>query len=321
MVSPRHVLARIILCASLLAACKRPAPPAPPDAAATEREVDHDVKPVYPALAGPPSPLAVKLCGALHGRVEAQRAKCCGRPPAAGVEPECVRTLSVALTDRTVVVEGAAIDRCAEALERSIAGCDWVVPLLPEPPSECAALIAGQLSRGARCRSSLECKSGLGCTGVGPTQAGVCSEPAPAGAACGASVDTLAAYTRQSAEVGHPACAGFCARGICKAFVAKGQACKGDAQCGPGTHCAGSLCVAGPPPKVGEPCQSSCAAGAFCAAGKCVALKATGEACSSPFECRAACNKPAGVEAGICGMKCSAWPPAGYPYPGQPAKK
>ncbi len=319
--SPHRVIVRLALCGMLLvSACKRTAPPLPPDAA-TAREGDHEVKPVYPALVGTPSPLAVKLCGTMHGLAEAQRARCCGRPPSAGLELECVRTLSVALADRAVAIDGAALDRCTAALERSIEGCDWVVPIPPEPPAECRALLAGQLSSGARCRSSLEGKQGLGCAGVGPTQPGVCAEPAPVGQSCGGSVDTLAAYTRQTDESAHPSCVGFCARGRCNALVGKGEACKADAQCGTSARCDRALCVAGPAPGLGEACSGSCAPGGFCARGKCVALKRAGAPCTSPFECRAACNKPAGAQLGVCGMKCSAWPPAGYPYPGQSPKQ
>ncbi|RYE91007.1 MAG: hypothetical protein EOO75_09365, partial [Myxococcales bacterium] len=46
---------------------------------------DDQVVPVYPMLKGAPHPLAVRLCGAVHGLPSRRRAECCARPAGSGV--------------------------------------------------------------------------------------------------------------------------------------------------------------------------------------------------------------------------------------------
>jgi hypothetical protein len=243
-----------------------------------------------------PDPLARRLCDALHALPQSRRAECCGQRTGSSLADECARTLSASLADRAVRLEVLEVDRCVAAASRALEGCDWVGTLAPLPPEACRAVIHGQLTAGARCRSALECGDGLACRGVGPTSPGVCSAPAPAGASCTSPADTLASEASQSGyEEHHPDCSGFCQKGRCTAFVAVGGACLSNAQCAPGTHCALGRCAAGPEPVL--------------------ALKAGGETCSSAFECKGSCLKAEGAAQGVCGMQCNSWPPAGYTPP------
>ncbi|MBI2834528.1 MAG: hypothetical protein HYX76_08910 [Acidobacteria bacterium] len=276
---------------------------------------DTGIKAVYPSDAGTPDPLAQRLCDALHTLPQTRKAECCGTAGASTLAGECVRVLTVALRAKTVTIEPRHVDRCVEETRRALAGCDWVTPLMPRLPEACRALAGGQLQAGATCRSSLDCRDGLFCRGSSPTTFGVCAEPGGANATCGGPADTLATYVREvDAETRHPECRGFCRGAQCADYIAAGGSCSSDRQCAPGTHCASGRCVAGPLPKIGEPCSgSACAGDAVCSGGKCVALKTAGESCTSPFECEAACTIPPGAKVGTCGPECTNWPAAGYP--------
>jgi len=245
----------------------------------------------------PSDPLAQRLCEALHGIPEARKAQCCGRAPSSSLADECARTLSDALRDNHLRLDPSGVDRCAEETSKTLAGCDWVTPLAPASPEACGDLLRGDSEAGSACRSSLECRDGLFCRGAAADKAGACAAPGAAGASCGVSADVLAGYTRQTMEVRHPECAGYCLAGRCAAFVALGGSCSSNRQCAPGQYCGQSRCQPGPQPAV--------------------ALKAAGEPCTSPFECRGACLVPAGAQAGTCGMKCNNWPL----QPAQPASR
>ncbi|GAC1518509.1 MAG: hypothetical protein NVS2B9_22050 [Myxococcales bacterium] len=107
-------MTRRLLLAALIASLgctKKQPPPAPPaakeasapagadEAAAAGAAVaaEEELKPVYADFAGPPAPLAQKLCGALYDLPGARRAQCCGGKPAATLGGECVRIVSAAL--------------------------------------------------------------------------------------------------------------------------------------------------------------------------------------------------------------------------------
>ncbi len=269
---------------------------------------------MYPVDTSPPDALAQQLCDALHTLPEGRKATCCGETPTMGQAGECARNLTGALKARAVTLAQADVAACARASAAALEGCDWVTPLSAPLPPACDGIVHGELAKGARCRSVLECKDGLTCRGSSPTQTGVCADPSPAGGGCGGTADPLVAYTRQlDRDKRHPECAGWCERGRCTPFAGDGQACRASKQCARG-HCRSGKCSTSALPKSTEPCFDVCEAPAACLAGKCAVAKATGEACSSPFECKASCVS------GKCGMKCSGWPPPGYPYPGQPKK-
>lgn len=270
---------------------------------------DDEVRPVYPVTNDPPNPLAARLCDALHTRPAARKAECCASSPGFTTEAECARMLSFALKEKAVTLDPADVDRCAEATARSLEGCDWVTPQMPDAPAACDGIIHGTYKEGDRCRSSLECVDGLRCLGGGPTDAGRCGKPLPRGSLCNTAVDPLAAYTRQvSFEERHPECAGFCARRWCGDRAPVGGACNASVECGPNRYCIDKKCAEGPLPAAGEPCRSGlCAKGARCAKGKCVAPGGEGEPCEANTDCRGACQKPTGSKTGSCVKKCWAF--------------
>jgi hypothetical protein len=259
---------------------------------------------VYPLDAGAPDPLAQKLCAALHDLPEQRRSACCNAQPGIVFTSECVRMLTGALRLRAVNVDAADVDRCVAAMGREHEGCDWVGPYPPDPPKECLGIFHGTLARGARCRSSLECVDGLRCQGSSPMALGRCGPPRADGEACGAAVDPLVGYTKQSPEApAHQECAGFCDHLRCAAKVANGGACKFAAQCAEG-GCAHGKCAPSVPAKAGEPCPTGeCDDGSRCLDGKCVQRKPSGAACKVDFECLGACLKGDGG-AGSCGQRC-----------------
>lgn len=254
-------------------------------------------------------PLAKQFCDTLHALPEARKAQCCGRAPSSSLAGECARTLSAALQTKAVRLDAAGLDRCAKAAAQELSGCDWVTPVMPRNPEVCRRMVQGDKAAGAACSSSLECKEGLFCRGGGST-AGVCAAPGAIGAPCGRAEDMLASYTRQTdMEIRHPECTGFCVAGSCTGFVALGGGCSSSRQCAPGQHCGSGHCREGAFSTSEETCTaSSCAPDTTCKDGKCVALKAAGQPCTSPFECKAACNIPQGAKVGTCGMKCSNFP-------------
>src|SRR5262249_54705581 len=139
---------------------------------------------------------------------------------------ECVRTLSAALRAKAVTLEVEGVDACARAMAQAHEGCGWVGPFPPELPVACRGLVRGALEKGARCRSSLECRDGMRCSGAGPTAAGRCAPPRADGESCGTAVDTLATYTRDAdLDARHPECQGHCARFRCAPRVTAGSAC------------------------------------------------------------------------------------------------
>ncbi len=271
---------------------------------------DDQVKPVYPLLKGDPHPVAVRLCAAVQGLPARRRAECCSRAAAPGVESECLRNVSGALTLGGVTVDEAALARCEEAVKTSLAGCDWVAPfpMAPPPPPACLGLFKGTLAAGAVCRSSLECKDGAQCAGAGPTTTGRCVAARDQGP-CGPSVDVLAVNARQDdVEKTHPACTGFCDRHQCAPLRKDGEACLYNAPCGPGHHCNDrNVCQPGEAGHEGEACLGlRCDPGLRCDQGKCVAPRRENEPCERDAQCRASCVQGPGEKDGKrCASKCS----------------
>jgi hypothetical protein len=272
-----------------------------------------------PPDAGPADLLARRVC-ALERRPERRKTECCATSSGVGagvMEGQCVRTLGNALRAETVSVSSADVDRCAAAMERATAGCDWVTPTGTLPPvAECDGIIHGTLAAQAQCRSSLECVDGLECQKLSVADPGKCAPPKQAGQPCELAADMLAAFTRQNqASATHPECAGYCQARQCREAVRVGGPCKLDAECGRG-RCEDAKCVDRPLPGPGQPCTSACAAGARCSAGKCIASKLEGAACTVDAECRGACVGADASTAGMCMKTCTARPaPSPSPSP------
>ena len=270
---------------------------APP--AASSGSPDEEVRPVYPALTAPPEPLAVRICGLVHSTAELRADACCRRKRGkSGLEKECERAVSGALSLKRVTVAEDKVVACEKALELTFAACDWVRPFgEPSIPPECTSLFEGVLPASARCRSHLECASGLFCEGLSPTQAGSCSAPRLDGG-CFGGTDSLATLARQKLGDKHAACDGICVARRCAEPVALGAACKASAECGKDAHCEGT-CKKGPP----NDC-SACPYGTGCVEGSCRAHKKDGEACGTDNECRGQCVKAKGAKTGACAMQC-----------------
>jgi len=277
-----------------------------PKAAAAEGRSEDEVRPVYDEVVAE-VPAARALCEALYLAPLRSAAACCGREAAETnakmLLRQCVQSLSAALASGAVALRGS--EECLTALERGLAGCDWVGLWTPELPPECADILAGSLKVGASCRSSFECEAGLHCEGVGPTDRGVCAAPAPEGTLCGVGVDPLGALLRFDPELpGRPECAGACVQHRCRAALATGAACSRNAECGGEQHCDGERCVAGRRAAPGERCAGTgCASGSRCVRGTCLVPKGTGEPCEGESECRGGCLR-SGTGPGRCGMRC-----------------
>lgn len=282
---------------------------------------DDEVRPVYPALgdAGT-SAVAVALCQAVSERVEQRRAECCGGPAPVVLTSECVRMTSAAIASGATKVDPGAVAACRAAVDTAYAGCDWVGPFSPGLPDACKGLFAGTLEKGARCRSSLECKAGLRCQGAGPTTAGKCEGGKADGEPCGSAVDALATVARQAVDEAHPECQKACVARKCGDLVADEAPCTTTAECRSGSVCLGRskesgalghgtlgrTCQKRGVGKIGEACTygAPCERGGECISGTCAVKKGNGEACASDFECRAGCVKGAGESKGKCGMRC-----------------
>lgn len=291
--------ARVAASASSNAAAGAPNGPGGPD---------EQVRPVYPTLTGPADPVAVKICGLLFTESERRAAECCNRKPGkSGLERECERALSGALSGKFVSVSDEKIAACEAALKTTLAACDWVTPTATPPlPPACTSLLTGQVPLRAACRSHLECAAGTFCEGLSPTRVGVCSKPRLDGS-CFGGADSLATLVRQKVGDDHPACDGVCINRRCVEAVALGGACKLSTDCGPGHHCEAGTCKDGP----ANDC-SACPPGTSCVSGSCRAPKKEGESCATDAECRGSCVKPkaaakaaGGASTGTCVAQCS----------------
>ncbi len=284
---------RVVCTVLALAACHEPRPV--PDGGA-----DDEVRAVYAVEKVAPLSLATRLCRVLHRLPEERRARCCGAPAGITFETECARALSISLRDGAVELDPARVDACSEAMQAALAGCEWVGPH-PVLPAACQGLLDGRRGQGQTCRSSLECRPGLRCRGVGPTDFGRCDVPGAPMTFCGTAVDTLASYTRQATEPDHPECAGWCDQRRCTEPVPEGGACYADAQCGRGGHCAAGRCMPGAIAREGAPCvPGGCERGLRCIEGACRRPKASGERCTTDAECLEGCVR----DAGVCATRC-----------------
>jgi hypothetical protein len=285
-----------------------------------------EVRPVYPVDPNAPiDPAAQKLCAGLNEMPERKRAACCAATPGIVVTTECTRMLSAAIQTKAAVLDGAAVDACIAAFEKSLEGCDWVGPFPPGPPAVCQGLVKGNVGIGQKCRSTLECSGALRCKGVGPTTPGKCSTPNNSGDLCGGTVDALATYVRQTDfEKEHPECAaGRCIKHRCAAPAPEGGACQVTLDCEDGLQCITSpsaarvrpkkgerpgpqrKCARRPLPKEGEACPGGvCADDLGCVLNKCMARKPGGAQCTNDFECRGGCLREDGGTKGKCGPRC-----------------
>jgi hypothetical protein len=270
-------------------------------------EDDPGIKPVYPPLVGEPDGRAKRYCQALLELPAQRKAQCCRGSAGFTATGECLRTLTHALRSGAITIEAGALDRCVEAAEKSVEGCDWVGPAAPAAPEACRELLRGARDSGAACVSSLECKTGLFCRGLSAAQRGVCAPSGRPDEPCGSGIDGLVAYTRPPDwETSHRECSGYCLGRRCQPAVSLGGACKTNAQCEKGAICSREHCVAGSLPSRGQPCSSGeCASGLRCIRGRCEATKPAGEACESDQECNGGCVTSDAGKKGRCGMKCS----------------
>jgi hypothetical protein len=288
----------VLFSALLVVACHRPAAaPAAIDAGAEQ------IRPVYEPK-GPPQPIAERLCRLLHESIENRRAGCCHLAPRITFGPLCVQALSTALREGALKLDQAGVDRCEAALNKQLAGCEWVGAFSPRLPDECQGLLAGTLATGSVCRSSFECVDGQRCLGAGPTDKGHCVPPGADGAPCGGTVDVIGAYVRQELGLSHAECQGFCNRNRCEAARTAGADCRFDAECGAGHYCGEGRCQNARFAKKGAPCRGGgCEPGTRCVGGTCVEPKLSGQPCRGELECLGGCLKDGGAT-GTCGPRC-----------------
>lgn len=272
---------------------------------------EDEVKPTYPALKGPPDPVAVRVCAAIHTRVFQRADACCSRAPRkAGLEGECEKIVTGALANGAVRTTPEKIAACEQAIDADFEGCDWVKPfVVVELPRACTSLLEGTLAARAVCRSHVECATGLFCEGVSPTQTGRCTAPKTEGA-CFNSTDALTSFARQRLVEDHKSCAGACVERRCSPVPAAGAACRSSLECGPAAHCEKNVCKPGAPTDC-----TACAYGTSCLDGACVKPKKDGEACTKDAECRGLCVKGKDAKgqankAGTCSKLCDVgWRP------------
>ncbi|HMJ13863.1 MAG TPA: hypothetical protein VK524_20740 [Polyangiaceae bacterium] len=234
-----------------------------------------------------PPPLATRLCETLHVVPGRRVSECCGRGETRYLYAECVRVVSASLQSGAVVLDSAAVDRCAQSMQRALNGCDWVTPSQPLSPKACQGLVKGAVPAGASCRSSLECVAPLHCDGSSASQPGRCRQPQPLGAPCAAGVDALATYLlEREPNRDRPQCAGFCSliSRSCEVAPALGTACVATVNCAAGQRCVERRCA-----EAARPARSS-----------------AGSACVTDLDCEVGgCARGADGEK-RCGMKCSA---------------
>lgn len=271
-----------------------------------------EIRPVYPAkLEGEPDPRAQRFCAAIHDLPAKKRAECCSTTPGTVLTEGCVRLLTYALRSKALLLGEDALSQCEAAMRDSVRDCTWVGFLPPPLPAACLAALQGALPGGARCRSSLECRAGLRCQGVGPTETGTCGAPLADGQRCATAVDALGAYTRwDQLDRAHPECQGFCGRlHVCEKPLPLGADCVMSAQCGPGHRCGAGKCIAGAFGQLDQPCVGGdCAAGLRCTRLRCIKPAAAGAPCANDFDCLGGCLRPKGASElapGQCGPRCN----------------
>ena len=171
---------------------------------------------VYPRAAGAPTDDVKRVCAALSALPRERRAACAGRRPGIVLTSECERMLGAALADGAVSFAPGAAERCVADQHARYASCAFAEATALIPLPSCSGMLLGQRARGESCRSSLECGSGLHCSGASPVEAGTCAAPGAPFARCSLSTDALGAYL-PSRDADHPECAGSCIRNRCAA--------------------------------------------------------------------------------------------------------
>jgi hydrogenase/urease accessory protein HupE len=161
-----------------------------------------------------PSAATLDLCALFQRLPRERRAQCSGRALGPTLERACGQVLETSLAGGALRYDASAAAECGQQQRARYASCEFMQAGALSPLAACASMWQGQLSVGERCSSSLECQTGLQCSGVGPLDTGVCAAPKPVGAPCGRALDTLTAYLPQRTE-DHPECAGSCLRGRC----------------------------------------------------------------------------------------------------------
>lgn len=279
------------------------------------------------------SPLAQKLCAALHDAPETKRAACCKAAVAPTAAAECSRRLGAALAAGSVTLTEADADACVAAWDRTTTGCDWIGASLPTPPAACLGIVRGTQNGSDECRSSLDCGGDLRCIGLGtptvefPDPTGRCGAPKSNGEGCGTIPDALALLTRQTdIDKRHPECRDRCIGHRCASSVFEGGTCITSADCAEGHQCLAAPGAAGaarrkpsdkadnkraekkchrrPLPREHEPCPLGACDGLLaCVQGRCVVPKPAGAACVVDAECRTGgCARDG--DHGRCGARC-----------------
>lgn len=277
-------------------ACFEPTPASPPDPKPAAASAPPRRLPTPPVAkrspAGRPSAAVRRLCRLLHTYPRERRATCCETTAKFSLQPECEKRLHAFVTDGSIAVPEATVDRCAASLKRTLSGCDWLGPIWEPVPRDCLGVLQGRLQAGAECRSHLSCPDGMHCAGLSTTQAGRCRRPRSVGQACDLGPDELATVLRQDdLEARHPPCeGGYCRLGRCAAFNSVDQPCGAKNGCGPDARCVEGLCTAGALGQLGDRCEvASCADGLRCARGRCQKPRGPGERCATDDECFGTC--------------------------------
>ncbi|HEX2675760.1 MAG TPA: HupE/UreJ family protein [Polyangiales bacterium] len=192
------------------------APVSMPGPSAANTVVANDApRSIYPLRVAQPNAQAQALCRAWNELPRQRRAQCEGEKPGVTLASECTRMLSTSFGDGAVTWSASEASACLQAENARYTGCGWTnAPALP-PLAACASLVHGTLEAGKTCRSSLECRTGLHCEGVGPLDTGVCSAAKAAGASCDLALDPLAAFVPHRDEE-HRECAGACVQNRCR---------------------------------------------------------------------------------------------------------
>lgn len=151
------------------------------------------------------------LCELLHRWPAERRAACGASASVESLAEACGERLRRALQAGTVAIDRAALEACAGARAAQLEGCAWVESPLPAAPAPCHDVLRGKLTLGSPCASSLECSGRAFCDGAWAGRAGTCAEPRSTGAPCGATADSLGAFTlAHDLESSHPPCEGRC---------------------------------------------------------------------------------------------------------------
>jgi hypothetical protein len=170
---------------------------------------------VYPRSVGKAvAPEVARLCHVFSALPRERRAACAGRQAPLVLTSECTRMLGAALADGAVTFSAPAAEQCIAEQSARYQSCDFMARGTLAPLDSCKALFTGQRARGATCRSSLECATGLHCKGASPVETGTCAAPSAPGTVCGLATDALASYVPHR-DADHPECAGRCERNRC----------------------------------------------------------------------------------------------------------